>query len=74
MRGAMSIAGRCRDRALLLQQIAQECLCPLFKARAIALAAQWLILATLADQTGVNWQAQIELDWQAKIELSTDQA
>jgi hypothetical protein len=69
----MSIAGRCRDRALLLQQIAKECLCPLFKARAAALAAQWLILAALADQTGVSWQAQIELDWQATIEVSNDQ-
>jgi hypothetical protein len=68
MRGAMSIAGRCRDRALLLQQIAQECLCPLFKARAAGLAAQWLILATLADQTGVNWQAPIDPNWQTQIE------
>jgi hypothetical protein len=54
MRGAMSIANRCRDRALLLQQVAQECLCPLFKARATALAAQWLIIAALVDQTGLK--------------------
>jgi hypothetical protein len=72
MRGVMSIAGRCRDSALLLQQIAQE-LSPQFKARATALACQWLILAALADQAGLNWQAEISsLNWQAQIEESDD--
>jgi hypothetical protein len=73
MRGAMSIADRCRDRALLLQQIAVECVSPEFKARATALACQWLIVATLADQISLNSQAQItNLNWQAQIEESDD--
>jgi hypothetical protein len=65
------IADRCRDRALLLQQIAQECLSPQFRARAAALACQWLMLAALADQIGLNSQAQISSpNWQAQIEDS----
>jgi hypothetical protein len=67
----MSIADRCRDRALLLQQIAVECICPQFKARATALAAQWLIVAALADQFSLNWQAQMDQTGeQVRIEVS----
>jgi hypothetical protein len=48
----MRIASNCRDRALLLLQIAQEW--PQFKERATYLAHDWLVAAAIADELGLD--------------------
>ena len=46
----MSIANHCRDRALLLMEIANRV--PRFETQAIALAQSWLTLANFDDRYG----------------------
>lgn len=48
----MRIASNCRDRALLLLQIAQEC--PQFKERATYLAHEWVVVAAIAEEFGLD--------------------
>jgi hypothetical protein len=46
----MSIANHCRDRALLLMEVAKKI--PRFETQAIALAQSWLTLADIDDRYG----------------------